>query len=112
MPKSSEVNALGFNTLDNFLYGTRNRTLLRFLHKGETEAVAELNFKPNMGTFDSNSSYWFGQGGTQWGRFDLKPGSATYGTTIESGKSTRGRAAAGRLGVYAQVSRILVRRRR
>ena len=82
------VNSLGYNTVENLMYGTQGNKLIRVLGDGNTEDVGTLPEAPNLGGFDANGQFWYSSGGTTWGRVDLVPGSATYGKVVERGAST------------------------
>lgn len=84
------VNSLGFNIKENFLYGTQGKTLVRILGDGTTEKVIDLPVTPNIGDFDDQGNYYYSATGTSWGRVDLDPASPTYGTLVETGTSTLG----------------------
>lgn len=85
-----DINSLGHNPTENFLYGNQGKTLIRITSDGKTEKVLDLPVAPNLGDFDENGQYWYSSGGTTWGRVDLKPGSLTYGTLVETGTSSLG----------------------
>ncbi|KAK5637110.1 hypothetical protein RRF57_012823 [Xylaria bambusicola] len=78
------INAMAYNTLDNFLYARQrgNNELIRISSDGTTEVVTTFpdnNNNVNIGDIDTDGNYWYAG-------MDLKPGSATYGTLIDSGK--------------------------
>ncbi|KAI0505477.1 hypothetical protein F5B22DRAFT_627879 [Xylaria bambusicola] len=83
------INAMAYNTLDNFLYARQrgNNELIRISSDGTTEVVTTFpdNNNVNIGDIDTDGNYWYA-GGDSWYQIDLRPGSATYGTLIDSGK--------------------------
>ncbi|GHF16714.1 hypothetical protein GCM10017786_58290 [Amycolatopsis deserti] len=84
------VNAVGFNTLDDYFYGFDNQGhLVRVNADGSltdlgTPTPGE-NF--NVGDFDSEGHLWVTRSvnPANWYEIDLAPGSATYGQVIASG---------------------------
>ena len=90
--EESGVNAIGYNVLDNYLYGvaTPSRNLIRISSAGEATVVAtfteaDIGAAPNVGDIDGSGHYWFGSGGRTWHVVDLVPESATYGTVLDKG---------------------------
>ncbi|KAI3316930.1 hypothetical protein HD806DRAFT_516377 [Xylariaceae sp. AK1471] len=89
----TSVNAIGYNTLDNYLYGIVNpfRQLIRISATGEATLIknyteAEMGASANVGDFDNQGYLWFGSSGSSWHQVDLRsPGSATYGSIVASG---------------------------
>ncbi|KAI1302516.1 hypothetical protein F5Y03DRAFT_361771 [Xylaria venustula] len=83
------VNAMAYNTLDNYLYARQSgkNQLIRISSDGTTEVVTTFPDDTNVyvGDIDSDGNYWYGSGDT-WFQIDLKPNSATYGTLIANGK--------------------------
>lgn len=82
------VNSLGYNTVENLMYGTQGNKLIRVLGDGKSEDVVTLPESPFLGGFDANGQFWYSTGGKTWGRVDLVPGSASYGKVVERGSST------------------------
>ncbi|KJZ72708.1 hypothetical protein HIM_07900 [Hirsutella minnesotensis 3608] len=82
-----EINAVGFNPKDNYLYGTHAKRLIRIYADGSTEDVLKIPIRPNMGDFDDEGRYWCSNAGFGWTSVDLNPASKTYGK-IENGTST------------------------
>ncbi|KAK0637397.1 hypothetical protein B0T17DRAFT_483269, partial [Bombardia bombarda] len=83
---------IGYNILDNFIYGRQNAgngtyNLVRISGSGGSSAILNLGatVAGNVGDIDSDGYYWMASGGQGWWRIDLRPGSATYGTVVESG---------------------------
>jgi uncharacterized repeat protein (TIGR01451 family) len=94
------VNAVGFNTLDDDIYGwdiTTNQ-LVRVNGNGSLTTLpmpAGINSPSgyNMGDFDLSGHLWMSESaspgaGAPWVEIDLAPGSATYGRLIASGTTT------------------------
>jgi sugar lactone lactonase YvrE len=86
----TSVNAIAYNTLDNFLYARESggNKLIRIGADGSTEAVATFPdaTSANVGDIDTDGYYWYGAAGSTWYQLDLRPGSATYGTLLASGQ--------------------------
>jgi uncharacterized repeat protein (TIGR01451 family) len=93
---TDSVNGVGYNTLDNFVYGWDHNTgqLVRVagdgtltqlgVPAGMSGADAASGF--NTGGFDGSGHLWLLDGGTgAWYEIDLVPGSATYGHVLASG---------------------------
>ncbi|PHH60087.1 hypothetical protein CDD81_2131 [Ophiocordyceps australis] len=85
-----DINALGYNTLDNYLYGLQGAALVRISADGFVETVATLpgggsGPGANMGDVDGDGIYHFGASGAAWGQVDLVPGSDTYGKLVANG---------------------------
>ncbi|SPO04419.1 uncharacterized protein DNG_07104 [Cephalotrichum gorgonifer] len=87
---NSAINALGYNPLDNYLYGYQRSTqeIIRIASDGSSSIITTI---PNgaayiLGDFDADGYYWVAtQTGAAWHKIDLIPGSATYGEVVESG---------------------------
>jgi hypothetical protein len=89
------INAIGYNSLDNYLYGAiyynsnSTASLLRISANGDSSIVLPLSITgggiPSAGDVDENGQYWATVGGKFWIQVDLRPGSPTYGTTRASG---------------------------
>lgn len=90
---NSSINAIGYNTLDNYLYGYQSSTgtILQISADGTTTTV-KADAPPSgsyIGDIDSNGHYWVGLGAaSSWAEIDLAPGSSTYGKTLASGTTT------------------------
>ncbi|KAI0539448.1 hypothetical protein GGR58DRAFT_233044 [Xylaria digitata] len=84
----TSINALAYNTLDNFMYARQSgkNELIRISSDGTTEVVTK--FPDGTGAFvgdiDTDGYYWYGTGDT-WFQLDLIPNSATYGKLIAKG---------------------------
>ncbi|KAH8649377.1 hypothetical protein BX600DRAFT_442635 [Xylariales sp. PMI_506] len=84
----SAINAIGFNVLDNYIYGRNDENqLLRIAGDGSIQVVETLSttFGANVGDVDTDGYYWYGSGGTTYAQVDLQPGSPTYGNVLASG---------------------------
>lgn len=83
----SNANAIGYNVLDNYLYGLQGSTLLRIFSDGSSQEVVQAGQLPtgNVGDIDLNGRYWLSSGGNTWSVYDLYPGSVTYGQRLNSG---------------------------
>jgi uncharacterized repeat protein (TIGR01451 family) len=99
---SDYVNAVGYNILDNYVYGWDGTTeeLVRISSDGSLTPLglpAGVEIPPgatdyNVGDVDSSGHYWMMNGNLQpapWYEIDLVPGSPTYGEVINSGTATR-----------------------
>lgn len=82
------MNCLGYNVADNFLYAATFNSapydLIRISAAGDCINMGSLNVTVslNCGDVDENSHYWAAASGKQWIQIDLKPGSSTYGRTL------------------------------
>ncbi|KAI0002329.1 hypothetical protein F4779DRAFT_134189 [Xylariaceae sp. FL0662B] len=90
------INAIGYNLGDNFIYGAIGNypsNLIRISASGDSNILGSLNLTSttgnlNSGDVDENLQYWGTAGGKFWLQIDLKPGSATFGTTVANGTAT------------------------
>jgi uncharacterized repeat protein (TIGR01451 family) len=92
---ADNVNAVGYNILDNYVYGYDQNAgeLVRVSSDGSLTPLglpAGVNaaLAYNVGDVDSSGHYWMMDGNVnpaQWYEIDLAPGSPTYGEVIESG---------------------------
>ncbi|OKL61144.1 hypothetical protein UA08_03295 [Talaromyces atroroseus] len=95
---NTSINSIGYNVLDNYIYGYQSSTgtILRISADGTTVTI-DADSPPagsNIGDVDTNGHYWVGTE-TTWAQIDLAPGSATYGQTLANGTtSTLGYAVA------------------
>ncbi|KIL93233.1 hypothetical protein FAVG1_03210 [Fusarium avenaceum] len=99
------INAIGFNTLDNYIYGVLNQgivggilstvlggpksQIIRIAKNGAYEALS-LTIPSNMidmGDVDDQGRFWVSESGKKWWCIDVKPGSSTYGKLLSSGTS-------------------------
>jgi uncharacterized repeat protein (TIGR01451 family) len=97
---ADNVNAVGYNTLDDYMYGwdITTQQLVRIgsdgslrqmgVPAGMTAAQATSQF--NVGSFDGAGHLWIMVGNTPTTYFeiDLAPGSPTYGQAIKTGAAT------------------------
>ncbi|KAH7236687.1 proline rich protein 5MeD, partial [Fusarium tricinctum] len=85
------LNALGYNSLDNFLYAmvqdATGSQVIRIGGDGSYTLLSTRTSDPNvqMGDIDNMGRYWISNQGKAWWCIDLKPGSATYGKILMSG---------------------------
>ncbi|KAI3325996.1 hypothetical protein HD806DRAFT_520705 [Xylariaceae sp. AK1471] len=86
---NTDINAIAYNTLDNFLYARQSgaNQLIRIGSDGTTEPIATLTniVSGNVGDIDTDGYYWYGSGGSTWNQIDLRPNSTTYGTLLANG---------------------------
>ncbi|KAM0275831.1 hypothetical protein ACHAQH_007376 [Verticillium albo-atrum] len=93
-----DVNALGYNARDDYLYAIAQNGLLsaisiiRINARGDISvAVPQVANKLallggfNAGDVDENSQYWVSTSGNDWYQYDFRPGSATYAQQIAYG---------------------------
>lgn len=87
----SHVNAAGYNTLDNFFYGTTAEGHL--VKVGANGSLTDLGIPAGttgtlsiVGDFDNAGHYWVTQNGVNNTVYeiDLAPGSPTYGTVVDT----------------------------
>ncbi|SPN96490.1 uncharacterized protein DNG_00018 [Cephalotrichum gorgonifer] len=87
---NSAVNALGYNPLDNLLYGYQGSTnqVIRIAADGSSSIAATLQNAAGyiLGDFDAQGYYWVAtQNAATWIKIDLRPGSPAYGQAVETG---------------------------
>lgn len=87
---NTSINAIGYNTKDNFIYGSQesSHTIIRIAGDGSSSTVAGASAPPsgsNVGDIDSNGHYWVGSAGKTWAEIDLDSSSPTFGQTLASG---------------------------
>ncbi|MFT4082531.1 MAG: hypothetical protein QM638_08095 [Nocardioides sp.] len=93
---ADDVNALGYNTTDNYMYGYDLSTseIVQVASDGTlTELAAPTGFDTtrgyNVGDFDNEGHYWITSSSTTspatWYEIDYAAGSATYGNVLASG---------------------------
>ncbi|HEY0249851.1 MAG TPA: hypothetical protein VGC45_16490 [Gryllotalpicola sp.] len=97
---ADSVNAVGYNTLDNFVYGWNSDSMMVRVGADGTETSlghpagipAGVNF--NVGDIDHDGHYFVtsSRADPDWYEIDLVPGSATYGQVIDSGSFTTPRS--------------------
>lgn len=93
LPAGNNLNAMGYNLADNFLYAAQAQSpwqIACIAANGDTSNVAPLNgtVAYNCGDVDERSHYWATASGRDWIQVDLKPGSAQYGKRIAGGTAT------------------------
>ncbi|KFY89451.1 hypothetical protein V498_06440 [Pseudogymnoascus sp. VKM F-4517 (FW-2822)] len=86
------INAIGYNRLDNFLYGCQGTSnqIIQIGLDGSSSVVANIGLTVpiNIGDIDDEGFYWvLTSNGATWFRVDLRPGSSTYGDVVETGTS-------------------------
>ncbi|KAK5043570.1 hypothetical protein LTR84_011430 [Exophiala bonariae] len=87
------MNAIGYNTLDNFIYGfgVNDRTINRLAPDGTLTVISTLPAAQtgfNAGDIDTNGILWLSASGSTWAQVNMVPGSATFGQLISSGTTT------------------------
>ncbi|KAI0026005.1 hypothetical protein F4780DRAFT_774213 [Xylariomycetidae sp. FL0641] len=87
------INAIGYNSLDNYIYGSIGANpsyLIRISSTGDSNILQNLNYALQLtcGDVDNNGQYYASNNGITWIQVDLRPGSATYGQTVNSGNSS------------------------
>lgn len=93
---ADNVNAIGYNVRDNYLYGIANpsRQLVRISAGASPPSTVVATFTAaqmrdataNVGDFDADTAhFWFGAAGRSWHEVDLEPGSPTYGAVLANG---------------------------
>jgi hypothetical protein len=89
-----EVNSMGYNVLDNFLYAysLSDNKVIR-IHSDATydnvSTLAAATLPRRAGEIDTDGQMWLtSNDGTQWAKVNLNPGSSTFGTIVDSGTST------------------------
>ncbi|PNP55877.1 hypothetical protein FNYG_15406 [Fusarium nygamai] len=99
------INGIGFNRLDNYIYGfyqqplvnallcgvlgCKRSGLIRIARDGQWE-VLDLVIGTNaisMGDVDDQGRFWVSEGGGRWWCIDLRPTSSTFGKLLNSGTS-------------------------
>lgn len=93
MTTADNVNAIGYNVLDDYLYGIANpsRQLVRISSGGASSVVATFDATQmadataNVGDVDGDGHFWFGSAGSSWHEVDIAPGSPTYGSVLARG---------------------------
>jgi uncharacterized repeat protein (TIGR01451 family) len=92
------VNAVGYNTLDNYMYGINNGNVVAVAQDGTSTIIGNPGLDPNVGyqvgDFDDAGHLWVTQGGAggiqNYYEIDLSDqSSATYNTIIKSGTTSR-----------------------
>lgn len=93
----TNLNGMGFNPLDNFLYAiattTTSGTYAVVRVEIQNTATEILRFTASatpgtVGDIDTSGQFWFSGAGTTWFHVDLAPGSSTFGQMLGSGTMT------------------------
>ncbi|TPX06867.1 uncharacterized protein E0L32_002363 [Thyridium curvatum] len=86
----ASINALGYNALDNYLYGldNNNHNIVRISNNGTAQNVVGVTVQSVVGDIDNEGCYWVLDSAYKYYKFDLKPGSSTYGTVLDQGQTT------------------------
>ncbi|SPO07059.1 uncharacterized protein DNG_09753 [Cephalotrichum gorgonifer] len=84
------INGIGYNRLDNFLYGCQgtNNQIIRIGLDGSSSIIGTIggSVTNNIGDIDHEGFYWAAtQNAATWIKVDLRPGSSTYGQVVDSG---------------------------
>jgi hypothetical protein len=87
------MNAIGYNVLDNFIYGfgVNDRTINRLAPDGTLTAISTLPAGQtgfNAGDIDSSGILWLSSSGSNWARVNMVPSSGTFGQLIDSGSTS------------------------
>ncbi|KHO00061.1 proline rich protein 5MeD [Metarhizium album ARSEF 1941] len=85
--RNSKINAIGFNVLDNFIYGLHGEEVVRVGRDGAFQSLLRGDTAANAGDIDDDGQFYYTAGGRAWGQVDLKPGSARYGRLVARGTS-------------------------
>ncbi|KAH7317166.1 hypothetical protein B0I35DRAFT_479932 [Stachybotrys elegans] len=87
------INAIGYNRFDNFIYGiligSSNSQVIRISASGDY-TLLNLRLSStsiNSGDIDNQGHYWVTESGRDWWQIDLS-NSATFGTVLRSGTAT------------------------
>ncbi|KAK1985414.1 proline rich protein 5MeD [Colletotrichum cereale] len=89
---------MGYNAREDYIYGVSqssntpyNFKVIRILSNGSTQDVASITkFSTtatslfNSGDIDENGQYWISTGGNDFYQYNLNPGTAGYGTLVNS----------------------------
>lgn len=90
---SSNVNAIGYNVKDDFVYGMtffgNPRQLVRIGANGDAQMLGLPAGLPadsafHIGDIDDNGQYWLSNG-PEWWQINLNPGTPNYGKVVKSG---------------------------
>jgi hypothetical protein len=88
---NTPINAMGYNTRDNFLYARQSgaNQLIRIAADGTAVPVATLptTEEAYVGDIDTDGYYWYGNRGQTWHQLDLRPESASYGQLLSQGRA-------------------------
>ncbi|KAH9885057.1 hypothetical protein F4778DRAFT_799392 [Xylariomycetidae sp. FL2044] len=90
------INAMGYNIGDNYMYAVIGNvlpvSLIRIGTDGNSSVLNSLNLNVliDSGDVDENYQYWGTAAGKYWVRIDLTPGSASFGKIQASGGPSNG----------------------
>lgn len=87
----TSINAIGYNTIDNRLYGVQNKNPPRIIRIGSDGAIAAVKDLPitpsgggyNTGDVDYNGNFWVAYNGRDWVEINL-----ASNTIVASGTAT------------------------
>ncbi|KAL2752559.1 hypothetical protein ACRALDRAFT_1083264 [Sodiomyces alcalophilus JCM 7366] len=87
------INAIGYNTLDDYIYGTVENgdgtsSVIRIDAKGGSVVFPDI-VVPGIqliGDIDGEGNLWFGRGNSMWYKVDLNSDSPTFGEIVDSGE--------------------------
>ncbi|KAF3903687.1 Zonadhesin [Arthrobotrys entomopaga] len=85
------LNSVGYNVLDDYIYGTEaTGNIVRVAFDGTTSVVNIGTKFPshNLGDVDTDGQYWISSAGKNWSHIDLNPQSPTFGTLRATGFTT------------------------
>lgn len=87
------INALGYNVLDNFLYGfvstgSGQQQLIQInAEGGHTLLDLQVDGGLNVGDIDDAGQFWVSERGFRWIQVDLDPDSPSFGEQVDEGTS-------------------------
>ena len=88
---AGNVNAMGYNVLDNFLYafisiGQSRQQLIRIDANGKaTKLPLIVPSGLNVGDVDENGQFWVSARGSRFQQINLAPGTPKYGEVVDEG---------------------------
>ena len=89
------INALGYNIKDNFLYGFTNVGTSQEQQLIRIDATGDAILLPltvpsglTVGDIDDNGQFWVSSRGSRWLQVDLDPDSNTFGQQVDEGQSS------------------------
>ncbi len=80
---NSSYNATGYNTLDNYAYGSQGNNVIRIHSDGTIETVFAVGFGSYSGDVDRNNQLWLRRSATTYSAVDLATGAVV--TTVFTG---------------------------
>lgn len=86
-PSGRHFQAVGFNPLDRYFYGTVLGTgqVVRIGNHGSYEHIFDLPFVPVAGDVDPDGHWWIADENGEWAEIDLTPGSGGFGQVMSQG---------------------------